>query len=176
MATTYTLIKTITVGSGGAASIDFTSIPSTFTDIICKLSARTNNTGVRVRFNGDSGTNYAWRRLDGTGAAAFSDANTTYGSPYNTFVYWSMQNITTDTANTFSNGEMYIPNAFGSTYKSVSADSVQENNATAANMAMQAGLWSSTAAINQITLTPDTSTSPLFQQYTTASLYGILKA
>jgi hypothetical protein len=87
-----------------------------------------------------------------------------------------MHDLTTDTANTFSNGEMYIPNAFGSTYKSVSADAVAENNASTAYMAMQAGLWSSTAAINQITLTPDTATSPLFQQYSTASLYGILKA
>jgi hypothetical protein len=170
---THTLIQKITVGSAGAASIDFTNIPTTYTDLCLKLSARTNNTGVRVRFNGDTGTNYSWRRLNGNGAAAFSDSNTTYGSPYNTFVYWSMHSTTADTANTFGNGEMYIPNAFGSTYKSVSADSVQETNASTAYMAMQSGLWSSTTAINQITLTPDTATSPLFQQYSSASLYGI---
>ena len=170
---TYTKIATVTVGAGGTATIDFSNIPQTFTDLKIVTSIRTNNTGVRVRFNGDTGTNYSWRRLDGSGSAAFSDSNTTYGSPYNTFAYWSMHNTTSDTANTFSNGELYVPNYSGSNYKSVSADAVQENNATAAYMAMQAGLWSSTAAINQITLTPDASSSPLFQQYSTATLYGV---
>ena len=42
MATTYTLISSVTVGSGGAASIEFTSIPSTYTDLVLKLSARSS--------------------------------------------------------------------------------------------------------------------------------------
>ena len=37
---TYTLISSVTVGAGGASSIDFTSIPSTYTDLLVKISAR----------------------------------------------------------------------------------------------------------------------------------------
>lgn len=175
MPLTYQVIGSVTVGAGGAASINFTSIPSTFTDLVLKVSARNNNTGLRVRFNSDSGTNYSWRRLSGNAAAGFSDSNSTYGSPYNTFLYFSMQNITSDTANTFSNGEMYVFNYAGSAQKSASLDSVQENNATNSNMAMQAGLWTGTAAITSIALTPDTDTSPSIAQHSTATLYGIKK-
>ena len=173
MPNTFIKIASVTVGSGGASSIDFTSIPSTYTDLCLKLSTRTNNTGVRVRFNSDSAANYSWRRLDGNGSGAFSNNNTTYGSPYNTFLYFSMQNFTTDTADTFSNGEMYVPNYTSSNQKSASLDSVAENNAATAYMAMQSGLWTGTAAITSIALTPDTSTSPSFAQYSTATLYGI---
>ena len=173
MANTFVKIQTVTVGSGGASTASFTSIPATYTDLKVLVSTRQNNTGMRVRFNSDTGTNYSWRRLEGNGTVAASNSNTTYGSPYNTFIYWSMQNQTIDTANTFSNGEMYIPNYAGSTQKSLLADSVAENNATTAYMAMQAGLWTGTAAITTITLSPDTGTSPLFQQYSTFTLYGI---
>ena len=78
---------------------------------------------------------------------------------------------TDSTANTFANGEFYIPNYAGSTNKSVSADGVTENNATAARATLTAGLWSNTAAINQITLLPIAGGT--FAQYSTATLYGI---
>jgi hypothetical protein len=175
MPDTFVKIATVTVGVGGSSSASFTSIPATYTDLKVLASTRQNNTGMRVQFNSDTGTNYSWRRLDANGTVVTSNSNTTYGSPYNTFIYWSMQGTTTDTANTFSNGEMYIPNYAGSTQKSVSADSVAENNATTAYMAMQAGLWTGTAAITSITLSPDTSTLPLFEQYSTFTLYGISK-
>ena len=81
-----------------------------------------------------------------------------------------MSNEGTYTANTFSNFSTYIPNYAGSNNKSYSVDGVTENNATASYQIMYAGLWSNTAAINQITLVPDTLN---FVQYTTATLYGI---
>jgi hypothetical protein len=40
MANTYEAIATVEVGSGGAADIEFTSIPATYTDLVLKLSAR----------------------------------------------------------------------------------------------------------------------------------------
>ena len=55
MANTYTLIASNTVGSGGAASISFSSIPSTYTDLLVKISTR-DNTGsfndMLLTFNG----------------------------------------------------------------------------------------------------------------------------
>jgi hypothetical protein len=51
MALTYTAIKTVTVGSGGAANIDFTSIPQTYTDLVLKVSARMNRAVDRQSLN-----------------------------------------------------------------------------------------------------------------------------
>jgi hypothetical protein len=80
----------------------------------------------------------------------------------------------TSTASTFSNAELYIPNYAGSNNKSSSVDGVSENNATASNMALTANLWSDTAAITSIKLTPAGGGN--FVQYSTAYLYGISNA
>jgi hypothetical protein len=74
------------------------------------------------------------------------------------------------TASTFGNGEVYIPNYAGSTNKSMSADGVSENNGTEAYTDLIANLWSNTSAITSILLYPDSGT---WQQYSTATLYGI---
>jgi hypothetical protein len=62
----------LTVGSGGAANIEFTSIPGTYTDLLIKLSARnvtnTETTGA-IYFNNDTtNANYTARRLLGDGS------------------------------------------------------------------------------------------------------------
>lgn len=169
MANTFTLISTITVGSGGASSIDFTSIPSTFTDLCLKISARfstafTSDT-MKISFNSTT-TNFTYRLLTGNGSSAAS-YNGTFGNAGDT-------DANSATASTFHNGEIYIPNYAGSNYKSFSVDTVTENNATAAIADLLAGLWSNTAAITSIGLTPYSGGT--FVQYSSASLYGILKA
>lgn len=161
---TMTLISTVTVGSGGAASIDFTSIPQTYTDLFVVVSARctTTQTDILGKFNGST-SGYSGRYLVGTGSSAVSGTVTNFMA------------ITVDsasTSNTFSNSSLYIPNYTGSTAKSYSVDAVNENNATGAYSILVAGLWTGTAAINQITLTP---ASGNHAQYSSASLYGILK-
>lgn len=166
MAVTYKKIASVTVGSGGAANIDFTSIPSTYTDLLLKLSLRNTTastyTDIDVAFNGSTAS--MTRRAiyaDGTTVSSFSASNSR-------FTYSGSANAT---ASTFSNGELYIPNYAGSTNKSVSADTIVETNAATGNLAiLVAGLWSNTAAINQITLTPLTGS---FVEYSTAVLYGI---
>ena len=75
------------------------------------------------------------------------------------------------TASTFGNTMLYIPNYTSSNNKSSSSDGVAETNATNVNMAMIANLWSNTAAITSIKLTP--ATGATLQQYSTATLYGI---
>jgi hypothetical protein len=167
MPTTFTKIASATVGSGGAATIDFTSIPSTYTDLVVKLSARSNNTsvGVYVNYNGNS-ANYASLRLYADGATTYSD---THGSAAQIAVVAGV-NISTFTASTFSSMDFYIPNYAGSNNKSASSDSVTENNATTAWAALGANLWSNSAAITSIALTPAAGS---FVQYSTATLYGI---
>jgi hypothetical protein len=165
---TYTLIASSTVGSGGAANIEFTSIPSTYTDICVKLSLRSNRSSgtenINLRFNGSS-SNLSSRRLTGTGSTARSD---TYAS--NIYIE---ANGNTLTANTFASTDIYVPNYAGSTNKSVSADTVMEANVTGVETSLVAGLWSNTAAINQVTILPLDGT--LWLQYSTAYLYGIKK-
>ena len=169
MANTFIQIgSTVTVGAGGAASIDFTSIPATYTDLILKFSVRDNNSAVYnnmlLTFNGSS-SGYSERVLGGTGSAAFSSNQAT------TSLQYQYINSATSTASSFSNGELYIPNYAGSNNKSVSVDAVQENNATTAVAGISAELWSNSAAITSIKLQP--ASSKTFQQYSTASLYGI---
>ncbi len=168
MATTYTLISSVTVGSGGAANMEFTSIPSTYTDLLVKISARSDgaDTSIELSFNNNT-SNRTTRYLFGNGSTA-SSGNTT-----NMFITSSIV-PSTSTASTFSNAELYIPNYAGSNNKSSSVDGVSENNATAANMALTANLWSDTAAITSIKLFPTGLTN--FVQYSTAYLYGISNA
>jgi hypothetical protein len=174
---TYTLIASNTVGAGGVASVTFNSIPQTgYTDLVVKASARTAGSFVaaefRLTFNGDT-SNYSWRRLQGNGSAASSDANTTYGGVYNQLILLGSNNANSSTANTFGNGEFYIPNYTSSNFKSISSDLVSENNATEAYATFVAGLWSNTAAITSLSLT---SNGGNFVQYSTFTLYGISNA
>jgi hypothetical protein len=171
MATYIQIGSTVTVGSGGASSIDFTSIPSTYTDLVVKLSSRTATGGaadVNIQFNSDTtASNYSQRQIQGNGASASSSGGSS-----------SPQVLTssgsTDTASTFANSEMYIPNYAGSTAKSASNDSVTENNATTAYATLRASLYAGTAAITAIKLTHNGGAN--FAQYSTATLYGILKS
>ena len=163
MADTFFKIATVTVGSGGAANMAFSSIPSTYTDLILYWTGRGDavNYDVNISFN-SSTTSFTNRRLYGDGATVSSDTSATR--------FAGFENASSFTANTFSNCSVYIPNYAGSTNKSFSVDGANETNATSAYAALAAGLWSNTAAINAISLTP---LSGNFVQYSTATLYGI---
>ena len=168
MATTYTLISSVTVGSGGAANIEFTSIPATYTDLVVKTTGRSSgsDTSMALSFNNNA-ANKTTRYLYGTGSSAASSSN-------NDMYITSALVPSTSTASTFGNAELYIPNYAGSNYKSSSVDGVSENNATASNVAITANLWSDAAAITSIKLTPAGGGN--FVQYSTAYLYGISNA
>ena len=169
MPSTYVQIGTaVVVGGGGTSSIDFSSIPSTYTDLVLKLSARATSLGglveeVLVSINGSS-ANQTTRGLYGTGAAAGSQ---------NVTKIMVLADGSGATASTFGNAELYIPNYAGSTNKSMSSDSVSETNGTSGWQYLNASLWSQTAAITSISLTIAAST---FVQYTTAYLYGVSNA
>jgi hypothetical protein len=170
MANTFELIASSTVVTP-ASTIDFTSIPSTFTDLCVKYSARGTGTSDtwdlgKLRFNGSS-SGYTTRYLQGNGSAAASNNDS---SDSIVFLYMSNANAT---ANSFSSNELYIPNYAGSSYKSVSSDFVVETNATATLMGLVAGLWSNTAAINQLTLYAKSGFN--FAANSTAYLYGVNK-
>jgi hypothetical protein len=169
MATTYTLISSVTVGSGGAATMSFTSIPNTYTDLLIKMSGRSDagSFPTYLRLNSDSGNNYTWVNLYGFSGVAYSD---TSGGNIN-YAWGGYTNASSLTASTFSNSEIYIPNYAGSNKKSASADGVMETNAAnGVSLGIGANLWNNTAAVTTITLLPSTGN---FVQYSTAYLYGI---
>ena len=165
MATTFVLIdKAILTGTQSV--IDFTSIPSTYTDLQLVVSLRDSGSNVYslayVKFNNTT-ANLSSRGVEGDGSSPTSYNN-------GTVLYINSANGNSSTANTFCNSSIYIPNYTSSNYKSVSVDGVMENNATTAYSSLQAGLWSNTAAINQITLYSSTGS---WLQYSSAYLYGI---
>jgi hypothetical protein len=166
---TYELIASNTVGSGGASSVTFSSIVSTYTDLVVKLSARSDfgavSRSVYVTFNGSS-TSYSDRYLQGDGSSPSSGSNSGGGTKF----YAGECTASTATSNTFANQEFYVPNYTTSNFKSVSADSVAETNGTTQYMSLIANLWSNTSAITSITLT---LASGLFVQNSTFYLYGI---
>jgi len=167
MATTFTKIASVTVGSGGSATMSFTSIPSTYTDLIIKTSIRTTrNTGdassISITLNGSTSSRSS-RPLYGNGSSAFSYTDTILEGGF------AAQNTGT-TASVFSSHDYYLPNYTGSTNKSISIDSVHENNATTAYSLLNAALWSNTAVVTSITLECLTFN---FAEYSTATLYGI---
>ena len=83
MANTYTLISSNTLTSS-AASVTFSSIPATYTDLVLRISARSDRVSttdrLRLTFNSDTATNYSNITLVGDGAAASSQnaSNATY--------------------------------------------------------------------------------------------------
>lgn len=169
---TYIAIATTTVGSGGTTTtIEFNTIPTTYTDLLLKISSRTDKGAVSdslgIYFNGSS-TGYTTRSIVGNGATATSGADTGY-----TDAYIGESDADGATASTFSNQEIYIPNYQSSTNKSFSVDSVAENNATTGYTQFLAGVWANTAAITSVRIRTFNTTNRNFKQYTTATLYGI---
>ena len=163
MATTFELIAKTEVGSGGAANIEFTSIPATFTDLKVIWSVRAGaDSAADISFNGST-ANRSRKNIYGDGSGVGSQNATN-------FYLLGSVGRSDYTANTFSNVELYIPNYAGSNNKSFSADSLNENNSYEAYMSLTAGLWSNTNAITSITITPNAGS---FVQYSTAYLYGI---
>jgi hypothetical protein len=151
------------------ASITFSSIPQTFTDLLLVYSVRTDNTNVpysntEIQINGSS-ANFTSRRIFGAGSGA--------GESYTSTNIAGLVSSASSTSNTFGSSNLYIPNYTGSTNKSYSVDSVGENNSTEAYQEMIAGLWSQTAAITQILIKPEQTRN--FVQYSSITLYGILK-
>jgi len=150
MAATYNLISSQVLGSS-AASVTFSSIPQTYTDLVIRFSVRTDYSSpydfAGITFNGVTGTSYSITKLSGTGTAASSGktssaANMDMGVPYDG---------ATATANTFANNEVYIPNYTSTSSIPVSIITMQENNTTAAYITATAALSRIGAAITSIT-------------------------
>ena len=169
MASTYTLISSQVLASS-AASVTFSSIPATYTDLVLRVSARGDVNAadqITLQINTDTSTNYSATRLFGNGASAGSGVYSTSAPSYTGY------NLVGSgaTANTFSNAEFYIPNYTSSANKPISQFGVEETNATTAYLSTNAILWRGTSAVNQLVLTSFQSAN--FISGSSFYLYGI---
>jgi len=167
MANTYIQLSNVTVGSGGAATISFTSIPQTYTDLLILYSCRssdsaTNWNNMKLSFNG-SASDGVWRFL------AMYNAGMAEGSGGQVEVWI---NFNASTGNSFSNSYVYITDYAVAASKNIYVDTAAEGNAQDQILGMVGGLWNNNAAITSITATPSSGS---FMQYSSATLYGIKK-
>ena len=175
MANTYSAIATVTVGNGGAGSIQFTSIPGTYKDLLIKYSLRSLRSGANfdtavMSFNSNS-SNMSQITFQGGGRLVATSTFVTSGSNYFDVNAEAGGSQTSD--NIFSNTEVYVADYTSSSAKSISVDMVTENNAIGSYSAyadLASILWNSTSAVTSIGITANNGN---WAQYSTATLYGI---
>ena len=170
MAYTYSKIATYTVGSGGITDINFNSIPQTYTDLKIVLSARasagTNYYQYPYMYFNNNYSGYTWRDL-------YADTSTP-GSQNASLYYAGYIPDTSTGANIFGSAEYYIPNYISIYPKSMSYETVTENNSsTNGQWILDFGgyVWNNGSAINSIGFYLPAGRT--FAQYTTVHIYGI---
>lgn len=157
---TYEAIATTTLGSA-ATSVTFSSIPSTYTDIIIVVSGTTaSGTGISLRYNSDTGSNYSDTYVYGNGSSAISGRNTGQNVGYVGYLNTGQGDSIIQVMN-YANT---------TTYKTAIGRGNQAGVLTVARVM----LWRSTAAISTITIGTDTAIN--ISSGTTFSLYGIAAA
>ena len=160
-------IATITVGSGGAANIEFTSIPGGFQHLQIRILSKSvitaGDTGDMI-FNGDTANNYAWHALYGEGSVAGADSSTTRANiPL-------ARMVTSSSTSVFgANIVDILDYASTSKNKTVRTFKGEDRNGAGAVL-LESGLWMSTSAITSIKIT---GRSNNLAQYSQAALYGI---
>jgi hypothetical protein len=173
MPATMTLIASVTVPAGLPTSIDFTSIPATYTDLkfLCSLRegfASSNNINVNVKVNNLGTTIYSRIYLYGNNGGAPSGASNT--GTAETVMFLGYADGNTSTSNVFASAEYYIAGYATANFKPVSADAASEGNSSDQTISTVAAQASTTAAINQVSFF---GTGTGWIQGSTIYLYGI---
>lgn len=170
------LISTTTVGAGGAASVTFSSIPATYTDLVLLVSAKYSSAGydedyLSVQFNSDTGSNYTHGILMDDGFSFFTKSYT--ASPTNRVNLGYIPGSLTN-ANFMSNMRIEIPYYASSNAKVIQAEWgwLRDGNYQSAN-GIGGGGWTNTNAITSLTFF--SSVSATIAQYSMFSLYGRTK-
>ena len=164
----YESISSVTVGSGGASNVEFASIAGTYQHL--QIRGLVRNTGssqrsVSIRFNNDTGNNYAYHLLYGNGSAAGAEGvASTSGMQAISQVY------STASASIFSAFVIDILD-YASTSKATTIRSLGSRDENGAGLAsIYSGLWTSTSAVTEIDLYPLANN---FAQHSTFALYGV---
>ena len=169
----YVSIATQTVGSGGASSISFNSIPSTYTHLQIRGIARNTTTSapgaeqnLRMQVNGDTASNYSAHLVlgDGSSASTYNELTT------NMLLAYGIIPMSSETANTYG---VFATDILDYTninkYKTIRTLAGKDTNG-GGYVFLSSGNWRNTAAITSFTLYPQGGS---FQQYSSFALYGV---
>jgi hypothetical protein len=166
----YESIATVTVAAGGASSVDFTSIPSTYAHLQIRGIARGTRSdvadGITVQFNSDTASNYSYHYLRGNGTGAYTGS-------------WNQTSIPLeDTMSAATSGSSIfggivtdiLDYANTNKYKTLRNLGGNDRNG-AGDIGLQSGNWRNTNAITNIKLGALYGAG--FAQYSSFALYGI---
>lgn len=161
-------IQTVTIGSGGAASITFSSIPQTYTHLQIRGITRSPDASyIAAQFNGDTGTTYSNHAIYAEPGTVVGQANA------------NASNVQISRSNYFASASTMFGSAIcdildytnTNKYTTTRALTGNETNGTAGQAILfSSGNWRNTAAVTSILIFP---TSGNFSQYTQFALYGI---
>lgn len=167
----YESIASVTVGAGGAANVEFTSIPSTYQHLQVRITSRdsrstlvTNNLFVYI--NGDTGTNYSYHLITGDGSSISADNGATT----------DLMVAGTDAAAGATSSIMgvsifdILDYANTNKYKTTRTLTGIDNNGSGV-IRLWSGNWRNTNAITSLKFYA--SSSATLQQYSSFALYGI---
>lgn len=175
MPNTYTLISSNVLASS-AASVTFSAIPSTYTDLVLTMSVRSDRAnvadGLFFKFNSDTTSVYSSTYLSVNNSSSVVGSGRGTGTSNDVFYYYTDGGNAT--SNTFSNTELYIPSYTASQNKPLSLTSMAEGNTAAFSMGANAGLWRNTAAITSINIVSFVGAN--FLTDSSFYLYGISKS
>ena len=170
----YDALSSIVVPSGGLSSVTFSGIPTGYKHLQIRALVTDNRSGgneqdyYRVRFNSDTGANYAAHVLEGYGSGIGSFATTSTASPYTFIGGGGIAG-----ANVFGTAVVDILDyANTNKYKTTRALSGIETNTTAGRMWLSSSLWQNTAAISTITIDSVYGATAI-SQYSSFALYGV---
>lgn len=148
--------------------IIFSSIPSTYTDLVLIVTGKSPTGGdIYIRVNGDTGSNYSFTNMWGSGSS--------YGSAQNS-------NIILGLAMTYygvvGNNNNHILIAHFNNYSNTTKykTSIARSNNAGTGLDSTVALWRSTSAINELNLGIGSARTATFSTGTVATLYGITKA
>ena len=167
----FSQIATTTVGSGGASSVTFSSIPSDYTHLQLRISCRsTTAAGLswsRLRMNSDStNANYKGHQLYGEGS---STASSVFGSESGIAAFLTVGS--TGTANVFNAAIIDILDYNNTNkYKTIKVSQGNDTNG-AGYIILHSGVWMSTSSINSLTFLDVNSGN--YAQNSIFSLYGV---
>ena len=159
--TGFVSIATTTVGAGGSSSISFGSIPSVYKHLQIRATIFNNATGgINIQYNADTGANYTYHQLYGTGSGAFSNSGTSQNSGYIAYnnAAGAYPTVSVVDILDYQNTNKY------KTHRSLAGVDV---NGSGGALTFFSGLWLNTAAISSINIIGT------FTQYSSFALYGI---
>jgi hypothetical protein len=166
----YYPIATTTVPSAGAATVTFSSIPSTYTHLQLRFDGlSSSNATLTVRYNSDTGSNYSIHYLLGSGSASSSGAETTQ----TLMTLYGSVPLAAASSQTGTSIIDILDYANTNKYKTLFSRYGSDNNGTPRNAGLITANWRSTSAISSVTLAPYPFTTNTWVAGTTFALYGM---